>query len=80
MFKITIEKECGCFKKSNLENNITVASKDEALMKSLEMKDVMNSEFCGKHEFKVQEVGSDFVIAMAESTSNGCCGGGCGSH
>ncbi|MFA6137370.1 MAG: hypothetical protein WC667_04715 [Sulfurimonas sp.] len=80
MFKVVIEKECGCFKKSDLENNLEIASKDEALMKSIEMRDYMNDEFCGKHEFKVQETGNNFVIAMSDSTSNGCCGGGCGSH
>ena len=80
MFKIIVEKECGCFKRSDLENGIEVVSKDEALIKSIEMKNHMNDEFCGKHNFKVQEAGNDFVIAFAESTSNGCCGGGCGSH
>lgn len=80
MFKITVEKECGCFKRSSLENNIELASKDEALLKTLEMRDTMNDDFCGKHEFKVQEVADSFVIAMSDSTSNGCCGGGCGTH
>lgn len=80
MFKIVIEKECGCFKKSDLENNLEIASKDEALLKSIEMRDHMNDEFCGKHQFKVQEAGNSFVIAMSDSTSNGCCGGGCASH
>ncbi|MDD2791287.1 MAG: hypothetical protein WBK95_07310 [Sulfurimonas sp.] len=80
MFKIVVEKECGCFKRSDLQNNIAMPSKDEALTKTLEMRDHMNDEFCGKHQFKVQEVGDTFVIAMSDSTSNGCCGGGCGSH
>jgi hypothetical protein len=80
MFKVVVEKECGCFKRSDLENNLEIASKDEALMKSIEMRDHMNQEFCGKHSFKVQETADTFVIAMSTSTSNGCCGGGCGSH
>jgi len=80
MFKVIVEQECGCFKKSSLENNIAIDSKDDALMKSLDMRDQMNNEFCGKHEFKVQEVQNSFVIAFNDSTSNGCCGGGCGSH
>ena len=80
MFKIIVEKECGCFKKSDLQNNISMDSKDGALLKSLEMRDTMNDDFCGKHEFKVQEVADNFVIAFSDSTSNGCCGGGCGSH
>ena len=80
MFKIIVEQECGCFKKSSLENGISMDSKDGALLKSLEMRDTMNDDFCGKHTFKVQEVANNFVIAFQESTSNGCCGGGCGSH
>lgn len=80
MFKIIIEKECSCFKKSNLVNGLEMESKDEALMKSIEMRNFMNDEFCGKHSFKVQEAENSFVIAMNDSTSNGCCGGGCGTH
>jgi len=80
MHNIKIENECGCFKRSDLVNNQTMESKDEALMKSLDMVNTMNNDFCGKHSFKLQEVGENFVIAFEESTSNGCCGGGCGSH
>jgi len=80
MFKVIVEKECGCFKRSDLTNGLEISSKDDALMKSIEMRDQMNDDFCGKHEFKVQEAGNNFVIAFQESTSNGCCGGGCGSH
>jgi hypothetical protein len=64
MFKIIVDKECGCFKRSDLQNNITVDSKDEALTKSLEMVNQMNGEFCGKHTFKVEENGDTFVIKM----------------
>ena len=80
MFKIIVENECGCFKKSGMVNGESISSKDDALLKSIDMVNVMNNEFCGKHDFKLQEVGDDFVIAMSGSTSNGCCGGGCGSH
>lgn len=80
MFRVVVEKECGCFVKSDLRNGIELDSKDDALMKSIEMKDFMNDEFCGKHSFKVQEVGNSFIISMNDSTSDGCCGGGCSSH
>lgn len=80
MFKIIVEKECSCFKKSNLVSGLEMESKDEALLKSIEMRNFMNDEFCGKHSFKVQEAHNSFVIAMSDSRSNGCCGGGCGSH
>jgi len=65
MFKIIVDKECGCFKRSNLENNLEMDSKEAALIKSLEMKDHMNSKFCGKHEFDVKEEGDNFVITMS---------------
>lgn len=65
MFKIIVDKECGCFKRSNLENNLEMDSKEAALIKSLEMKDHMNSKFCGKHEFSVKEEGNDFIIHMS---------------
>lgn len=80
MHKIIVENDCGCFKRSELENNIIIESKDEALMSGLDIINTMNSDFCGKHNFKLQEVGNDFVISFENSTSNGCCGGGCGSH
>lgn len=80
MFKIIVENECGCFKKSDMINGESIKNKDDALIQSISMVNKMNDEFCGKHDFKLQEVGDDFVIAMGNSTSNGCCGGGCGSH
>lgn len=64
MYKIVVDRECGCFKRSDLQNNIEVASKDEALTKSLEMVEHMNNEFCGKHKFKVEEAGDIFLVKM----------------
>lgn len=83
MFNIVVDRECGCFKRSSLENNISMDSKDEALSKSLEMKAHMNEKFCGKHGFSVQEDGNTFVITMGapvQAASSGCCGGGCGTN
>jgi len=64
MFKIIVDKECGCFKRSDLQNNIEMSSKDEALTKALEMVNEMNGEFCGKHSFAVEEVENTFLIKM----------------
>ena len=81
MSTINIAQECGCFKRSDLQNNITMESKDEALLKTLEMRDTMNDDFCAKHTFKIQEVENNFVISMHDSTSSACCGGSsCGTH
>jgi len=64
MFKIIVERECGCFKRSHFNNNVEVDSKDDALVKALEMVKIMNEDFCGKHKFKVEEAGDTFVIKM----------------
>lgn len=76
MHKIIVEKECGCFKRSDLENNLEFTSKDEALTKAIEMKNTMNSDFCGKHDFDLVESDSNFVIHFAEQKPSACCGGG----
>lgn len=83
MHTISVEKECGCFKRSDLENNIQIDSKDEALTKAMSMTTLMNDEFCGKHDFQVVEDSNNFIIkfkAPAQAQSSGCCGGGCGTH
>ncbi|MDF1882450.1 hypothetical protein JHD49_00700 [Sulfurimonas sp. SAG-AH-194-C21] len=64
MFKIVVDRECGCFRRSDLENNQEIESKDAALEKSLEMIEIMNENFCDKHSFTLQEVGDTFLIKM----------------
>jgi len=81
MSTINIAQECGCFKKSDLENNVTFDNKDDAMIKAQGMVNHMNEKFCGKHGFELSENGENFVIAMkapaaTQPTSGGCCGGG----
>lgn len=77
MHTIIVDRECGCFRRSDLENNVTFESKDDALMKASSMQAQMNEKFCGKHKFQVSESGNDFVISMGEAPrAGGCCGGG----
>lgn len=82
MHTIIIDKECGCFKKSDLVNNIKLESKDDALLKAMDMSSTMNSEFCAKHKFFVSEDNNNFLISFKEEEKkahSGCCGGGCHS-
>lgn len=78
MSTITIVQECGCFKKSDLENNASFQSKDDAMVKAQEMLNHMNTQFCGKHGFELSENGHDFSISMKapQAAASGCCGGG----
>ena len=64
MFQIIVERQCGCFKRSDMEANISMDSKDEALLRSIEMRDTMNNDFCAKHKFTVKEEENTFIIAM----------------
>ena len=79
MSTINIDRECGCFKRSSLENNKSFESKDDAMMEAQAMVNHMNEKFCGKHGFTLSENGSDFSITMnvpQQAATGGCCGGG----
>jgi len=79
MFTINVEKECGCFKRSAYDNNMSFESKDDALLQAQLMVNHMNTKFCQKHDFQLSENGVNFSIAVndkAQASSGGCCGGG----
>ncbi|MBF7070760.1 hypothetical protein [Aliarcobacter butzleri] len=78
MYKIVISNQCDCYKKSDIENNLSFESKDEALAKAIQIKDFMNKAFCKKHSFEVQEMFNNFVIKFyKEEQKTYCCGNGC---
>jgi hypothetical protein len=79
MYTIKVQKECGCFKKSPYENNMSFSSADDALLQAQLMTRHMNEKFCQKHEFELREEGTTFAISVdmkSEPQSGGCCGGG----
>jgi len=82
MFTINIDKECGCFKRSDLDNNMNFENNDDALIKAQSMINHMNEKFCGKHGFTLTENGNEFNISMnapqqaQPAAASGCCGGG----
>ena len=92
MFKIVMEKECGCFKKQNEFKNPTMFdTKEEAYQYAIVMQNRMNQEFCQKHEFHAVDKGDEIEIKVALREEDdddvygtgleggGCCGGGhCG--
>ena len=61
-----MEKQCGCFKKSDFEAEQIFDSKEEALKKAKEMCEYMNEQFCQKHEFSISEesAGDDVIIKV----------------
>jgi hypothetical protein len=66
MYTLRIEKECSCFKKSNLENNMTFETKEDALAKARVLECIMNQEFCHKHYFDAVDMGDEIVFHSTE--------------
>ena len=62
MYKIHIENECNCFKKSAFENDLTFKNKPDALMQAKIMECRMNQEFCHTHYFEAEDRGDDIII------------------
>jgi hypothetical protein len=62
MITVKIEKECGCFKKSDFESVKSFDSKDEALLYAQVLCQDMNETFCQKHCFNVIETGEEAMM------------------
>lgn len=65
MYTVRMEKECGCFKKSGMENTKTFNTKEDALTEAEAWAQEMNETFCQKHNFSFVEDGDDIVIKIA---------------
>lgn len=65
MYTVTMEKECGCFKRSDYASTQSFDTKDAALLEAQQMAEEMNETFCQKHTFSVREEGNNFIISLA---------------
>ena len=59
-----MEKQCGCFKRSDFQDEQTFESKEEALKEALAMCEDMNETFCQKRNFSVVEEGDTMMIKL----------------
>jgi hypothetical protein len=66
MYTIQIEKECGCFKKSGFENNMTFDTREDMYNKARILECLMNQEFCMKHFFEAVDYGDKIIIHSTE--------------
>lgn len=81
MYSVTVEKECGCFKRSEYKKEKSFDNQQDAFTYSKAMEELMNEEFCKKHLFIAQKTADDqYMIKVAENPKGGgCCGSGhCG--
>jgi len=64
MYSVTIEKQCGCFKKSDMPATKNFENRDDALIEAKAWADEMSETFCKKHTFSVVEDGENFIIRL----------------
>ncbi len=64
MITLKMEKQCGCFKKSDFKDEQTFETKEEALKEAVAMCEDMNETFCQKHNFTVIEDGDILMIKV----------------
>lgn len=66
MYKVRIENECNCFKKSSFVNNQEFDDKADAIMQAKIIECRMNQEFCHTHYFVAQDLGDEIVLRNEE--------------
>jgi len=65
MYTVHMEKECGCFKKSEYENNLSFDNPKDAYTYAKTVAEFMNEEFCGQHNFEAHRgTNNSFIIAV----------------
>jgi len=62
MYKVTIQNSCRCVLKSGMPENLEFATQEEAKQEAESMIKTMQSTFCQKHEFVINEQFGDFNI------------------
>ena len=75
MYKVVMEKECACFKKSEYTNNNEFQTQQDAYKYANIVAEFMNEEFCSQHTFHSQIAEDDtFVIRVAINATavSGC--------
>ena len=87
MYTVKMEKECGCFQKSDYANNNSFKTQQEAYNYAKILAEFMNEEFCNKHTFYSRIADeNNFVIQVDRNVTfvTGCstgvsCDVGCDS-
>ncbi len=67
MAQITMEMECGCFKRSGYDPVQKFATREEAIKRAEDMVEDMNESFCGLHRFSIDDSNDDIIIHVEKS-------------
>ncbi len=86
MYTVKVERECGCFKRSEYSAYKEFETQQDAYNYSNILSEFMNEDFCGTHHFFSQRTGeNEFVVRVVEnpnsgsSCGTGSSGGSCGT-
>lgn len=77
MYRVVVSSQCSCFKKSDLKSNQNFHTSTEARAEAERILEIMNNDFCEKHEFEIQEIYNNYAILFYEKDKKECCGNGC---
>lgn len=64
MYRVEVKNACKCFFKSGLAENSVFDTKAEAKEEADYMLGIMNSNFCHKHTFVLNEMGNNYEIII----------------
>jgi hypothetical protein len=70
MYKVVVENECSCFKKSNFKNNLEFEERQEAIQAARTLECRLNQEFCFKHYFDAVDRGDTIAIVSTLRPDN----------
>jgi len=77
MYNVYMERECGCFTKSEYENGKSFDNQKDAYNYAHIVTELMNEDFCQKHLFSAYKTeDNNFVIGVSTNPNSGSCGTG----
>ncbi len=77
MYTVYMERECGCFKKSEYKNEKSFDNQQDAYNYANIVAEFMNEDFCQKHQFTAYKTVDDhFVIGVGNNANSGSCSTG----
>lgn len=65
-YKVKVENSCRCFLKSGMAEDIEFNSQEEAKEEAQKMINIMQSDFCKKHAFALNEQFGDYTIYIKD--------------
>ena len=68
MYTVQMEKECGCFKKSEYSNNVAFETQKDAYQYATIVAEFMNEEFCTQHTFSAHKGDGDYFLIKVDMT------------